>query len=277
MSVSEAIADGLIGGRLWFYTNYHCNLRCAYCLTESAPGVRRRELGHAEVVECAREARGLGFRSLGVTGGEPFVLDYMPELLAALGAELPTIVLSNATVFNARRLRRLEPLADLPVQVQVSLDHADPEANDELRGPGSFQKVVAAVPRLIERGIGVRISTTLADPEAADPEEMERLCELHRALGISDDDHVVRPIAGRGRAETNATGVAAGLEQLDPELTLTADGAFYSPVGPTVRGGALDTDLLVSRTTRPVSKPAETLVRIASERPSGDDASTGIR
>ena len=277
MSVSEAIADGLIGGRLWFYTNYHCNLRCAYCLTESAPGAKRRELGHSEVVECAREAKALGFRSLGVTGGEPFLLDYMPELLAALGAELPTIVLSNATVLNARRLRRLEPLADLPVQIQVSLDRADPGANDELRGPGSFGKVVAAVPRLIERGIGVRISTTLADPEAACPEEMERLCELHRALGISDDDHVVRPIARRGRAKTNAIGVAAGLEQLDPELTLTADGAFYSPVGPTVRGGALDTDLLVSRTTRPVARPAETLVRIASERPGGDDASIGIR
>ncbi len=56
MSVSEAIAAGQIGGRLWLYTNYHCNLRCRYCLTESAPGVDRRELGYEQVVECAREA-----------------------------------------------------------------------------------------------------------------------------------------------------------------------------------------------------------------------------
>jgi sulfatase maturation enzyme AslB (radical SAM superfamily) len=24
-------------GRLWLYANYHCNLACRYCLTDSAP------------------------------------------------------------------------------------------------------------------------------------------------------------------------------------------------------------------------------------------------
>lgn len=277
MSVAEAIASGEISGRLWFYANYHCNLRCSYCLTESAPGVSRREFGREEIVECAREARELGFTALGVTGGEPFLLDYMPELIATLGSELPTIVLSNATVFNARRLREMEPLADLPVHVQISLDHPDPDANDEMRGPENFRKVVEAVPRLVERGIGVRIATTLEDPGAADENEMERLCELHRAMGVPDEDHVVRPIVKRGRAVTNDMGVLAGFEQLDPELTLTADGAFYSPFAPTVRGGELDTDLLVSRTTSPVREPAQMLARIAGNRPAGNDASIGIR
>ena len=277
MSVAEAIAGAEISGRLWFYANYHCNLRCSYCLTESAPGVNRREFGSEEIVERAREAKELGFTALGVTGGEPFVLDYMPELIATLGSELPTIVLSNATVFNNRRLREIEPLADLPVHVQISLDHPDPDANDEMRGPENFRKVVEAVPKLVERGIGVRIATTLEDPDAADPNEMERLCELHRAMGVSDEDHVVRPIVNRGRAVTNDMGVLAGFEQLEPELTLTVDGAFYSPFAPTVRGGELDTDLLVSRTTRPVREPAEMLVRITGNRPAGNDASIGIR
>jgi MoaA/NifB/PqqE/SkfB family radical SAM enzyme len=274
--VAESIARGAIGERLWFYANYHCNLRCSYCLTESAPGVARRELGREQIVERAREGRELGFTAFGLTGGEPFVLDYMPELVASLGSELPTIVLSNATVFNDRRLREMEPLADLPVHVQISLDHPEPVANDEMRGPENFRRVVEAIPRLVERGIGVRIATTLEDPDA-EPEEMERLCELHRSMGIPDEDHVVRPIVNRGRAATNGIGVLAGFEQLEPELTLTADGAFYSPFGPTVRGGQLDTDLLVSRTTQPVRAPAETLARIAGDRPPGDDASIGIR
>jgi len=276
-AVTEAIARGELGGRLWFYANYHCNLRCTYCLTESAPEVTRRELGREQIVERAREGVELGFTALGVTGGEPFVLDYMPELIATLGAELPTIVLSNATVFNDRRLREMEPLADLPVHVQISLDHPDPEENDEMRGPENFRKVVEAIPRLVEQGIGVRIATTLEDPDAADPHEMERLCELHRSMGIPDEDHVVRPIINRGRAVSNDLGVLAGFEQLEPELTLTADGAFYSPFAPTVRGGDLDTDLLVSRTTAPLREPAEMLARIAGSRPAGNDASIGIR
>ena len=275
-AVAEKIAEGQIGGRLWFYANYHCNLRCTYCLTESAPEVDRRELGQERIIECAREGRELGFTALGVTGGEPFVLDYMPALIARLGSELPTVVLSNATAFNARRLREMEPLADLPVHVQISLDHPDPEDNDEMRGPENFRKVVEAVPKLVERGIGVRIATTHEDPEAADPHDMERLCELHRSMGIPDEDHVVRPIVSRGRARSNGMGVPAGFEQLEPELTLTADGAFYSPFAPTIRGGKLDTDLLVSRTTTPVRAPAATLARIVENRPAGNDASIGI-
>jgi len=275
-AVAEKIAEGQIGGRLWFYANYHCNLRCTYCLTESAPEVDRRELGQERIIECAREGRELGFTALGVTGGEPFVLDYMPALIARLGSELPTVVLSNATAFNARRLREMEPLADLAVHVQISLDHPDPEDNDEMRGPENFRKVVEAVPKLVERGIGVRIATTLEDPEAADPHDMERLCELHRSMGIPDEDHVVRPIVSRGRARSNDMGVPAGFEQLEPELTLTADGAFYSPFAPTIRGGKLDTDLLVSRTTTPVRAPAATLARIVENRPAGNDASRDI-
>ncbi|CAA9468436.1 MAG: hypothetical protein AVDCRST_MAG13-257 [uncultured Solirubrobacteraceae bacterium] len=276
-AVAQAIASGAISGRLWFYSNYHCNLQCSYCLTESGPRVERRELGHDAVLERAREAEELGFTAFGVTGGEPFIREDMPGLVAELGRRRPTTVLSNGTLFNARRLRALEPLADLPVHVQISLDHPDPVENDAMRGPENFRRVLDAIPRLVERGIGVRIATTLEDPGAVDPEERERLCELHRSLGIPDEDHVVRPIVHRGRAVTNELGVLAGFEQLEPELTLTADGAFYSPFGPTVRGGRLDTDLLVSRATAPLRRPAEALLRVAEALPEGHDASLGIR
>jgi MoaA/NifB/PqqE/SkfB family radical SAM enzyme len=239
--------------------------------------VTRRELDGRAVLERAAEAEELGFTAFGVTGGEPFIREDMPALVAELGRRRPTVVLSNGTLFNPRRLRALEPLADLPVHVQISLDHPDPVPNDEMRGAENFRRVVEAIPRLVERGIGVRIATTLEDPDGVDPDERERLCELHRRLGIPDEDHVVRPIVHRGRAAANDLGLPAGFEQLDPELTLSADGAFYSPFGPTVRGGRLDTDLLVSRATAPLRRPAEALLRIADQLPEGNDASIGIR
>jgi MoaA/NifB/PqqE/SkfB family radical SAM enzyme len=276
-AIAEAIDAGTVGGRLWFYANYHCNLQCTYCLTESGPLVPRRELAADAILARGREAQALGFTAFGVTGGEPFIRDDMPGLVAELGRRLPTVVLSNGTLFNDRRLRALEPLADLPVHVQISLDHPEPVDNDAMRGPENFARVLDAIPRLVERGIGVRIATTLEDPDAVDPDERDRLCELHRSLGIPDEDHVVRPIINRGRAATNDLGLPAGFEQLEPELTLTADGAFYSPFGPTVRGGRMDTDLLVSRTTAPLDRPADALLRIAGELPDGHDASIGIR
>ncbi len=37
--LSGADTDATVSGRLWLYSNYHCKLACAYCLTESAPKV----------------------------------------------------------------------------------------------------------------------------------------------------------------------------------------------------------------------------------------------
>ena len=52
-SVAEAVADGVLPGRVWFYANYHCNLACTYCLTESDPRAERRELGSQRMLALA--------------------------------------------------------------------------------------------------------------------------------------------------------------------------------------------------------------------------------
>ena len=276
-AVEEAIAGGGMGGRLWLYSNYHCNLSCSYCLTESSPGVPRRALDAAAILAHAREARELGFTGIGITGGEPFLMAWMPALLAQLAEILPVIVLSNATLFTGRRLAAVEPLAGLPVRIQISLDSASAQENDEMRGPENFAKAVAAIGALVERGIGVRIATTLEDPAGQDAAERDRLCALHRSLGVSDDDHIVRPIIRRGRAAAGDMGLAVRFEEIEPELTITADGAFASPFGPTVQNGELDTDLLVTRTVAPLSVPAGALAQLVGSVEAGSDARLGIR
>ena len=273
-TLGAAIEGGRVADRLWLYSNYHCNLSCVYCLTESSPRAHRRLLAPEEMIAAAEEAVLLGYRALGVTGGEPFLVREMPELLAALAAWLPTLVLTNGTLFTARLLERLRPLADLPVRLQISLDSAEPQVNDELRGPRNFTKVVQAIPRLVDMGIPVRIATT-GDHNSA--EQMERLCALHRSLGVADDDHVVRPIVGRGRAVDGGLGVVAEAKDLFPELTLTADGAFWSPFAPTVHGGRLDTDLLLTRQRLPLEAPTRALLAVADASPRGTDTTLNIR
>ena len=250
----------MIGGRLWFYSNYHCNLTCTYCLTDSAPDVPRRELAPDLIRELAREAPALGFESLGVTGGEPFLLPGLPHLLGEMSESLPVLVLSNGTAFAPRVLRELQPLAGGRVAVQLSLDSAEPDSNDAARGRGNHARVLTAIRKLRAIGIGVRIATTSGGIAG---EALQRLCELHRSLGVPDEDHVVRPIVRRGRASANSMGVDAGISDLPPELTITADGAFWSPFAPTVTGGRLDTDLLLTRTIRPLEIPARSMALVA--------------
>ncbi|WP_300011267.1 radical SAM protein [Pseudonocardia sp.] len=272
--IGLAVAAGTLPGRVWMYANYHCNIECTYCLTESGPKVARRELGRTAMLEVARQAAELGFTGLGVTGGEIFLVPDMPELLAEMSQYLPIVALTNATLFQRRLLSRVEVLAGKPVSLQISLDRPDPDVNDEMRAPDNFAKVVAAIPALVQRGVTVRIATTVESIEDA---ELDRLCALHRDLGVSDDDHVIRPIIARGRAIEEGLGVAAAQSDLPAELTITADGAFWSPFGPTVRGGRLDTDLLITRTTLPLSVPADTLLRLVDRQPRGADSALSIR
>jgi len=272
--LAQGLAEGSVGQRLWMYSNYHCNLVCTYCLTESGPKVARRELDPATMLELAREAREVGFTALGITGGEPFLVPELPELLAELSQVLPVLVLTNGTLFQRALLDRLAVLRGCDVTLQISLDHAEPEANDVMRGPENFRKVVEAVPELLKRGIAVRIATTVEEDDADD---LERLCALHRGLGVSDEDHVVRPVIRRGRAKTSEMGVVARYLDLDPELTITADGAFWSPFAPTVRRGVLDTDLLLTRTVRPLQRPLDAMLTVAGARPEGADSTLNIR
>jgi MoaA/NifB/PqqE/SkfB family radical SAM enzyme len=275
-AVSDAIAAGELPGRVWVYADYHCNLACSYCLTESAPGVPKRAMPPADMVRVATQAAALGYTEIGVTGGEPFLLRHLPETLAAMATALPTLVLTNATLFTEARLAALDVLGGRDVAIQISLDSPDPDTNDEMRGPENFAAVVAAVPRLVERGIRVRIATT-GEPGRLDADDHARLCELHRRLGVPDEDHVVRPVVRRGRAATLGLGATFRPEELPAELCITVDGAFWSPFGPTVLDGRLDTDLLISRQTDPLEVPAELLRRLVLGRPRGDDVTIGIR
>jgi hypothetical protein len=169
-------------------------------------------------------------------------------------------VLTNGTLFTDRLIERIRPLASAGFALQISLDSADPEPNDVFRGERNFAKVVAAIPRLRDVGIRVRLATTSTGLE---PDALARLCDLHRALGVPDEDHVVRNIVRRGRARSEGIGVDVSTSDLTAELTITAEGAFWSPFGPTVQDGRLDTDLLLTRVTNPLTIPAAALLRVA--------------
>jgi len=273
--LQAAVAEARVGDRLWLYATYHCNLACVYCLTESSPRIAaRRELPAETLLRAAREGRELGFRSVGVTGGEVFMLRDFPETLVELSGILPTIALTNGMLFTERLLARLEPLAELDAALQISLDTADPAHNDRLRGPGNFTAVVDALERLRDRGITVRIATTVEDQTE---DELADLCELHRALGIPDEDHIVRPVVRRGRADVEGLGVDPEASEILPELTLTADGAFLNPFGPTVRHGRTDLDLLVARQILPLEVALSSFLRAVDDLPTGDDVVRNIR
>ena len=273
--IAEAVRNGTLPGRVWLYSNYHCNLACSYCLTESSPRSDRRELTADQMIAVAEQAKDLGFTALGITGGEPFLLPWLPDAVLEMVRHLPLVLLNNGTLFVGERLERAARLAHPDIALQISLDSHLPDLNDMARGPDNFAKVVESVPRLIARGVRVRIATTTAGP--LDGPELDPLKELVASLGVLAEDHIVRPIVRRGRADEVGLGVQAVARDIPSELCITADGAFWGSFGPTVRNGRLDTDLLLTRTILPLSVPANALLAAIGGMPEGTDASLGIR
>ena len=275
-SITQSIESGELTGRIWFYTNYHCNLACSYCFTESSPKSAKRALPQDQIVEIARQAKELGFDKFGLTGGEPFLMPYIVDVAKELGALGPTILITNGTVFAPKRFARATELAGHDVALQISLDAPEPDLNDEMRGPENFAKVADVVPRLTAAGVRVRIASTMEE-DRLDTEQHSRLCDLHRSWGVPDDDHIVRPIVTRGRAVDEGMGTELAYDQFPPELSISVDGAYWGAFGPSFQNGIGDTDLLLTRTINPISTPAAALHRIASGRPHGADTQLGIR
>jgi MoaA/NifB/PqqE/SkfB family radical SAM enzyme len=271
----QAIAEKRCSGRVWFYSNYHCNLECTYCLTESTPRVPKRMLSKEQMLSLTIQAKEEGFTAIGITGGEPFLVPWMVDSLVEISEILPVTILTNGTLFQGRLLQKMDRLAKGNISLQLSLDAPEAQKNDLFRGERNFEKVVRAIPLLIEKGIHVRISSTMQDPSE---QELEALTQYLSGLGVKSEDHVIRKMVTRGRAELTDLGVAAPLDRLPPELTLTAVGAFYSPFGPTYKNQRLQTDLLLTRTIDPIRTPLRSLLRTLGRAGSlnGDEEVSGF-
>src|SRR3984957_6271266 len=106
-ALANADVDRPVGSRLWLYTNFDCNLHCDYCCVRSSPKVPRQELGLARVRRIASEAAEIGVGEIFVTGGEPFLLPDIGDVLASCIAAAPTTVLTNGILIGGRRLQML--------------------------------------------------------------------------------------------------------------------------------------------------------------------------
>ena len=229
-----------VGSRLWLYTNFDCNLHCDYCCVRSSPTAPRRELGLERVRRIAREAAELGVKEIFVTGGEPFLLEDIGEILLSCAATAPTTVLTNGMLFAGRRIESLRALPRDRIVLQISLDSATPELHDLHRGPGTWARTREGIQRARAHGFRVRLAATVStDAEAG---AFRQFLDVEK---IAAEDRVIRRIALRGVA---SAGVAVSRIDLAPEVTITADGVYWHPVG------AEDADLLVTRDIFPLSE-----------------------
>jgi uncharacterized Fe-S cluster-containing radical SAM superfamily protein len=215
-----------IGSRLWAYTNFDCNLACDYCCAQSSPRATARRLPVEVAAAAFTEFAQMGGREIFLTGGEPFMHPDLADLVAATG-DLDCVILTNAMIIGRGRRREVLEALDRRVALQVSLDSATPDLHDTQRGSGSWAKALEGIGLAQSLGFRVRVAATLYQEDA---DGVRALHQRLDTMGVHPEDRLIRPVAQEGFAET---GIHVSIDTLDPEPTITADGAWWHPVAVT--------------------------------------------
>lgn len=179
---------------IWLLTA-RCNLKCPWCYAArfSKWGA---ELGTAEALGLIREAAAVGVRYLGLSGGEVSLRPDLPQLVRAASASGMSVgLVTNGTLLTEALLAEL---AACRVHVFLSVDGVCRETHESIRGPGTWEKVLAAARMMTRRGI--RFSAVFAVGRA-NYREAPAFVGLVRELGAAGACLIPVMPAGRATAE----------------------------------------------------------------------------
>lgn len=163
-----------------------CNLRCVYCYAEANRS--KVELTTAQWLEILSGMHSNGLRAVLFSGGEPFLHPGFMDILAWAGERMVIEINSNGRYISEQVSSRL---AELPIKsVQISLDSAESDHHDRLRGRGSHAYAVSAITRLVEAGVPTVASAVVT---SANRGQLSALREFVHSLGaVFKGDPVTR-------------------------------------------------------------------------------------
>ena len=205
----DRFCEAVIGRRRVPFSTYlavtgRCPYRCPHC---SYAGRGEGELPTRRMLDLIGQIKAIGTCTLGLTGGEPMLRDDLPELLAAAGPEMASILFTTGHRLDAPAARRLAE-ARLTC-VTVGIESADPARHDKVRGRGgSFEEARAAVAACREAGLYTAVSTVATRRKLAGG-ELERMYDLAAEWGVGEF-RVLAPVATGGW-------LACAAEMLSPQ------------------------------------------------------------
>ena len=154
-----------------------CNLRCQHCFSGRHGG--KDDLPVATLQRVLSEARDHGFDHLSFTGGDPTTHRRFKEILGlTYEAGYFFSFVTNGWTFS-RFYPELLPFRDKLKIVTFSLDGADEETHDRLRGRGSYRRAMQAMSVCVVESIPFSINMVLT---AHNRHQLE--CMAHNATRL---------------------------------------------------------------------------------------------
>lgn len=156
----------LTPGQLVVQITDRCNARCPQCAMRTTSNFKRYSLDRDEMFKIINSARSQGIKAISFTGGEPLLMvDDLCDYINRAGKnKIPFIRTgtngfqfssSHKPNFKDKVSRLAEKLSNTPLRnFWISLDSADPELHEQMRGfKGVFKGISKALPIFEEHGI----------------------------------------------------------------------------------------------------------------------------
>lgn len=159
---TSAVRLGRLADLYLFPTN-DCNLRCSHCYVSSGDYVPPQEMSTREIYGLVDQARELGVGRFLVTGGEPFMVRDIFEIIRYITDESDLVILTNGLFFSDKYLRRLAASTGRGrLSFQISIDGPTAALHEAIRGKGTFDKTIRAIRRAVDAGLELSISTAVS-------------------------------------------------------------------------------------------------------------------
>ena len=132
---------------------YKCNLRCPMCYLWKGPGEydkqNKKELSTEEMKSVIDDFADIGTAGIGFTGGEPMLRSDMIELVQYTNKKgMVTHMSSNGWLVATESIARKIVESGLD-GIGFSVDGAFASTHDEIRGKGSYERVLKAIDNVV--------------------------------------------------------------------------------------------------------------------------------
>lgn len=166
----------------YLHVTQRCNLNCIGCYSLDGKRNASNDLPLSAMKRILDNLAALGIQSLIISGGEPFLRDDIPEIVAHAKqyCEIKAVtILTNGTCLSAETLAQLSSSVD---RISISFDGCSDSDEVFIRGTQRFSQLESSVRLVQSHGIPAHIIATI---HAKNKDSLAEYVQLSKCLNTS--------------------------------------------------------------------------------------------
>ncbi len=181
------------------YPTYRCNQRCEFCFNSPRADIADMTFDDAltllDILSCH------GVEEIDIMGGEPLLLDWMPDFvnIALKSGRLVNLSTNGSTPDIMEKFAGLDPER---FNIGISLEGSTEEKHNRITNSHHFYRAVASVAGLVSSGLDPIVKTVVSNETIAD---IRDIINLIREMGVKRYYLIHMDLMTRDTTLTNAT------------------------------------------------------------------------